>query len=84
MITAFTNLGDNVGIQFPKSLLQNMPFSEDDEVEILIADKNIVIKRVEERRHLTTKERISSFGESEVPVPLSETDWGKPQGREIW
>ena len=35
MITTITNFGDNLGIQFPKSLLKNIPISENDDVEIL-------------------------------------------------
>jgi len=79
MITTVTNFGDSLGIQFPKSLLKNVPISENDNVEILVKDNSIIIKRRESKKHLTTKERIAAFCETE-DIQLSETDWGKPQG----
>ena len=84
MITTVTNLGDGLGVQLPKSLLRNVHISENDDVEILVKDNYIVIKRREGKKHLTTKERIAAFGEVMEDVLLSEVDWGKPQGREIW
>jgi len=56
-----------LGIQFPKSFLNN----------------NIVIKRRENSKHLTTKECIAAFCETMDDLQLSEIDWGKPQGKEI-
>ena len=84
MIATVTNFGDNFGVQFPKSLLQNVPFSENDDVEILVKDNSIIIKRRESPKHLTTKERIAAFCDTMDDVQLSEMDWGKPQGKEIW
>jgi len=84
MIATITNFGDNLGVQFPKSLLKNMEISENDAVEILIKNNSIIIKRRESPKHLTTKERIATFCGKIDEVQLSEFDWGKPQGREIW
>ena len=84
MITTVTNFGDSLGVQLPKSLVKNVHISENDDVEILIKDNSIIIKRWESRKHFTTKERIATFGGTMEDVPLSETDWGKPQGKEIW
>ena len=84
MVTTVTNFGDSLGVQLPKSLLKNVHISEDDDVEILVKDNSIIIKRRESRKHLTTKERIAAFCGTVEDVPLSETDWGKPQGKEIW
>jgi len=84
MITTLTNFGDNFGIQFPKSLLKNVPIFENDNVEVSVMNNSIVIKRIERKKHLTTKERIAAFGETMEYAQLSETDWGKPQGKEIW
>ena len=84
MITTVTNFGDNLGVQFPKSLLKNIHIYENDDVEILVKNNNIIIKRQESRKHLTTKERIAAFGKTMEGVQLSETDWGRPQGKEIW
>ena len=54
MRATVTNFGDNLGIQFPKSLLKNMQISENDDVEILVKDNSIIIKRHETPKRLTT------------------------------
>ena len=84
MITTVTSFGDSLGIQFPKSLLKNVHISENDDVEILVKDNNIIIKRKERKKHITTKERIAAFFGTMDDVQASEIDWGKPQGKEIW
>jgi antitoxin component of MazEF toxin-antitoxin module len=84
MITTLTNFGDSLGVRFPKSLLKNIQIFENEDVEVFIVDNSIVIKRLEKKKHLTTKERIAAFGETMEHIQLSETNWGKPQGKEIW
>jgi len=84
MITTLTNFGDNLGVQFPKSLLKNVPIFENDDVEVCVINNSLVIKPIERKKHLTTKERIAAFCGTMEYVQLSETDWGKPQGKEIW
>ena len=84
MLATVTNFGDNLGVQFPKSLLKNVQISENDDVEILVKDNSIIIKRQGSPKRLTTKERIASFCEVTDNVQLLEIDWGKPQGKEIW
>jgi antitoxin component of MazEF toxin-antitoxin module len=84
MIATITNFGDNLGVQLPKSLLKDMHISENDDVEILVKNNSIVIKRKESKKHLTTKERIAAFCDPMDDVQVSEIDWGKPQGKEIW
>ena len=83
MIATITNFGNNLGIQFPKSFLNNVPISENDDVEIYVMNNNIVIKRRENPKHLTTKERIAAFCETVDDIQLSEIEWGKPQGKEM-
>ena len=84
MIATITNLGDNLGVQLPKSLLKDIHISENNDVEILVKNNSIVIKRKESKKHLTTKERIAAFCDPMDDVQVSEIDWGKPQGKEIW
>jgi len=84
MIATVRNFGKGLGVQIPKSLLKNVQIAENDDVEILVMDNNIVIKRQESKKHLTTKERIAAFFETPDDVQLSEINWGKPQGKEIW
>ena len=85
MIATVTNFGDNIGVQFPKTLLKNAHISENDDVEILVKNSSIIIKRRESKKHFTTKERINAFCKTiGNDVQVSEIDWGKSQGREIW
>jgi antitoxin component of MazEF toxin-antitoxin module len=84
MLATVTSFGDSLGIQFPKTMLRDLPVFENDNVEILIKNNSIVIKRHENKKHFTTKERISAFGGAFENYQLSEIDWGKPQGKEIW
>ena len=84
MLTTVTNFGDNLGIQFPKSLLKDLPILENDNVEILVKNNSIIIKRQENKKRFTTKERITAFCGTLENIQLPEIDWGKPQGKEIW
>jgi len=84
MVTTLTNFGDNFGVQFPKSLLENVSMFENDDVEIFTINNSIVIKRLERKKHRTTKERINAFNETIEQTQLREIDWGLPQGKEIW
>ena len=84
MIATISNFGNSLGVIFPESLLKNVHISEDDNVEFFVNGNSIIMKRQESRKHLTTKERISSFCGSIGDTQVSETDWGKPQGKEVW
>ena len=84
MITTVTNFGDKLGVHFPKSLLKKVHIFENDDVEILVKDSSIIIKRSGSKKHLTTKERIAAFDEIIEKGQLTEIDWGKPQGKEVW
>ena len=54
------------------------------EVIVIPQAKETSRRREASRQHLTTKERIAAFGETTEDVQISEIDWGKPQGKEIW
>jgi len=84
MLATVTNFGDSLGVQFPKSMLSDLPVFENDNVEILVKNNSIIIKRHENKKHFTTKERISAYCETFENFKLPEIDWGKPQGKEIW
>ena len=83
MKATITNFGDRIGVQFPQSLLKRVEISENDDVEILVKDKRIIIQRPDNPKRLTTKERIAAFS-GEPDNQLSEFEWGKPQGKEVW
>jgi len=41
MITTIKNFGDSFGVQFPKSLLKNVPIFENDNVEVFVINNSI-------------------------------------------
>jgi len=88
MITTVTKQGNSLGIQFPKSLWDNVCISENDHVEVWVKNNAIVIKKQENKNHRTTRERIATFyggiGTDTDQNQTPEMDWGKPQGKEIW
>ena len=84
MLAAVTNFGDSLGVQFPKSMLRNLSIFENDNVEIFVKNNAIIIKKHENKKHFTTKERINAFCGTFESFQLSEIDWGKQQGKEIW
>jgi antitoxin MazE len=88
MITKITNYGDTLGIRFPKSLLEDVHISENDSVEVQAKNGVILITKQTSKNHYTTKERIAAFRETmsadEEQNQSSETDRGKPQGKEVW
>jgi len=46
MITTLKNFGDGLEIQFPDSLLEKVSIFENEDVEVVILDKRIVIKNI--------------------------------------
>ena len=84
MIATVTNYGDAFGVQFPKSLLKTLSISENDNVEIFVKDNSIILTRIENKKHFTTKERIDVFCQTMKDAQSAEFDWGKAKGNEIW
>jgi antitoxin component of MazEF toxin-antitoxin module len=85
MTTAVVKSGSS--LRLPKNLLENINVSENDTVEVLIANNSIIIRKPS-AKHRTTKERLIEFygiaiADSERHPP-SEIDWGKPVGEELW
>jgi len=74
MEATVANFGNNLGVLFPKTLLKDVQISENDDVEIFVKNNSIIIKRRENKKHFTTKERIAAFGEAMDSIQLSEID----------
>ena len=70
MIATVTNFGNSLGVQFPKSLLNDIHFLENEDVEIFVKDERVIIARQEGKKHLTTKERIAAFFDTIEDVQL--------------
>jgi antitoxin MazE len=70
--------GNSLAIRIPKVMANQIQVSEGDEMELSV-DKNALLMRPVRRRYLLSEmlERVTSDNRHE------ETDWGKPEGREV-
>ncbi|MCR5847931.1 MAG: AbrB/MazE/SpoVT family DNA-binding domain-containing protein [Lachnospiraceae bacterium] len=72
--------GNSQGIRIPKEYLKTLGITSETPLSIEIAGNTIVIHK--KYSHKTLEERVSESG---MPLIFSEeTDWGKPQGSEVW
>jgi len=87
MQTTVVKWGNSHGIRLPKAFLQNIQIAENDPIDVTLEDQSIVIKKITEKGHKTTKQRLMDFyGEDfhQYARPQKEIDWGKPAGNEVW
>jgi antitoxin MazE len=87
MQTAIVKWGNSQGVRLPKAFLQNINISENETVDIILQNDAIVIKKSEQKKHRTTKERLLDFyGKQYARKRLvqNEIDWGAPAGKETW
>lgn len=79
MTTTVQKWGNSQGIRIPKVLLDELNWSDNEQL-ILNADKDkLVIEKV--RPHKNIKELFADFDDDYKPVDIN---WGKPAGKEIW
>jgi antitoxin MazE len=87
MQTAIVKWGNSQGIRLPKAFLKNIDISENETVDVILQNDAIVIKKINQKKHRTTKERLLEFyGEQyeQKSIAQSEIDWGIPVGKEVW
>ena len=87
MQTTIVKWGNSHGIRLPKAFLQSIKITENDPVDVILENEKIVIKKITQKEHKTTKQRLIDFyGEnfSQHATQQKEMDWGKPVGNEIW
>jgi antitoxin MazE len=87
MQTAVVKWGNSQGIRLPKAFLQSVNIRENDTVDVLLENEAIIIKRVDRKKHRTTKERLVDFYGKDAPqksIFHEEIDWGNSIGKEIW
>lgn len=73
--------GNSQGIRIPKHMLEDLTWSENEMVDISIADGKIIIERVSPPQRKNIKELFEGFKGKYQP---EEFDWGEPAGREVW
>ena len=87
MQTKIVKWGNSQGIRLPKTFLQNIDLSENDNVDVTLEKEQIIIKKGNVRIHKTTKERLTEFYGPKYNgkrAPQKEIEWGKPEGKELW
>ena len=65
----------------------HIKISENDPVDVILENEKIIIKKVNQKIHKTTKQRLVDFygnNFEKYATPQKEIDWGKPVGKEIW
>jgi antitoxin MazE len=87
MKTAIVKWGNSQGIRLPKAFLKNIGIAENETVDVVLQNDAIVIKKINQKKHRTTKERLLEFyGEQyeQKIITQNEIDWGFPAGKEVW
>jgi antitoxin MazE len=87
MQTSIVKWGNSHGIRLPEAFLQSIKIKENDLVDVTFENGRIIIKKVNQKEHKTTKQRLIDFyGEDfkKHAKTQKETDWGQPVGNEVW
>ena len=71
--------GNSVGLLLPASVAREIQFASGTKVELDVSDRTLVVRKA------AGQSRIEDLCAGITPENLhSETDWGSPQGNEIW
>lgn len=71
--------GNSQGIRIPKSLLDAVQWSGDEQLVLSVDKDKIIIEKAKSRKNIM--ELFADFDGEYVPI---EMDWGQPVGEEIW
>lgn len=81
MTTVIQKWGNSHGIRIPKALLNEVKWSENEPIKILVEDNKIIIEKDEEIKRKNIKDLFKDFKGKYEPI---EIDWGEKKGKEIW
>lgn len=81
MTTTIQKWGNSQGIRIPRILLEEIKWSENEQIEISIEDNKIVIEKAQKIERKNIKELFKDYEGEYEP---SEIDWGEPEGKEVW
>ena len=73
--------GNSRGIRIPKVILDDLFWSDNEEVDLTVSDGKIIIERTEKAVRPDIHELFAGYKGSYEPVDI---DWGEPSGREVW
>ncbi len=82
MVTRIQKWGNSQGVRLAKQVLEDAQLTVGEDVDVTTRDGLIVIapaRRIRGKRSL--RELVSRIPKGHK---AGETDWGKPQGREVW
>jgi antitoxin MazE len=71
--------GNSLGLRIPKSVADDLGLSQDCEVSLEVARGQLIVRP--KSRTYKLDELLSKLSRGQIH---SETDWGKPLGKEIW
>lgn len=71
--------GNSKGIRLPKVLIDELGWSDNDELSISKDDDKIIIKKHNKRKNIV--ELFDGYNGDYKP---EEIDWGETKGKEIW
>lgn len=81
MTTTIQKWGNSQGIRLPKFILDAVHWNGNEEVEVLVENGELVIKKAENHKRKNIRELFENFDGEYQPVDM---DWGTPTGEEIW
>lgn len=71
--------GNSQGIRLPKFLLNELGWSENEELAVIKEDDKLIIKKHNKRKNI-----IELFDGYNGEYNPEEIDWGEAKGKEIW
>lgn len=75
-----TKWGNSQGVRLPKSLLNELNWTVNDEILLSLREGKLVLEK-STLTHKSIQELFKGYAEEYVPY---EIDWGEPKGKEIW
>ncbi len=81
MTTTIRKWGNSQGIRIPKSILDSVNWSENEEIKIMVENGKLILEKAKENKRKNIKELFEDYKGDYKP---EEIDWGEPQGDEIW
>ena len=79
MKTRISKWGNSLAVRLPKPFVDELGLADGAEVEIVLRDGRIVLTAA--GREYGLEELVDGITPENRPT---ETDWGRPQGREAW
>jgi antitoxin MazE len=80
MKTQIAKWGNSIAVRIPKTVAQAAKLRLGDHLEMAVEDSGVVRMRKKERT-LSLKNLIHEITAENLHT---ETDWGEPQGKELW